>query len=159
MRGKEVACPEGMASLLFAKWATLTDVPFRKSVDVWSAGIKKRPRVATSSATPQHSRGATCCATTLTAAPAPWCFRLPCQQGMPSRACSRACPAGVSFRTFDRSPVYAEGRETFHACAPPRTFPQGTTGALPAQCRLSHRRSWSFPHRACSCCTLPRLSP
>jgi len=41
MRGKEVACPEGMASLLFAKWATLTDVPFRISVDVWSAGIKK----------------------------------------------------------------------------------------------------------------------
>jgi len=78
---------------------------------------------------------------------------------MPSRACSRACPAGVSFRTFDRSPVDAEGRTTFHACAPPRPFPQGTTGALPSQCLLSHRRSWSFPYRACSCCTLPRLSP
>ena len=105
MREKEVACPEEMTYLLFAKWATHTDVPLRKSVDVWSTGIKKG-LVGRRQALPSSRRGATCCATTLTAAPAPWCFRLP-------------CPAGVSFRTFDRSPVDAEGRTNLRACAPP----------------------------------------
>jgi len=56
-------------------------------------------------ALPSTRRGATCCATTLTAATAHRCFRSP-------------RPAGFSFRTFDRSPLDTEGRTTLRACAP-----------------------------------------